>query len=148
MNDVVAQASHKARQLIEEGKSDAVSGFLKIGAGFNLVVQHKLHRAENMTLAQYISTTGMSWAKAHQAMKVASTFGHLQVEGILHTRLIELSPLRLDEPGKAEAISAARELGPRDFERFVAEKKGRKIPEDCDHAEQVTICSKCRARLK
>jgi hypothetical protein len=81
-------------------------------------------------------------------MKVHSTFGHLDVHGILHTRLIELSPLRLDEPQKAEAISAARELGPRDFERFVAEKKGAKLAEVCEHTETVKICKACHARIE
>ena len=142
-----AAALDRARTLINEGKEDAVSGFMKIGAGFNLVSQFKLHRLSGQTFAQYIAETGMSWAKAHQAMRVHSIFGHLQVEGILHSRLIELSPLKLDEPGKAEAISAARELGPRDFDRFIAEKKGRPIPADCPHNEKVTICVKCRAKI-
>jgi len=144
---VQSEASHRARTLIEEGKADAVAGFIKIGAGFNLVAEHRLHRLEGKTFAEYISETGMSWAKAHQAMKVHATFGHLDVHGILHTRMIELSPLKLTEPQKAEAISAARELGPRDFERFVAEKRGKIIAEVCDHSELVTICKKCNARM-
>ena len=144
---VLSEASHKARELIEEGKNDAVGGFIKIGAGFNLVAENRLHRLEGLTFQQYIAQTGMSWAKAHQAMRVHSLYGHLDVHGILHTRLIELSPIRMDEVQKAEAISAARELGPRDFERFVAEKKGKTVPAECDHSEQVVICKKCNARL-
>ena len=144
---IQSEALQRARLLIEDGKQDAVSGFMKIGAGFSLVAEAKLHRLCNMTFAQYIAETGMSWAKAHQSMRCWKEYGHLQVEGILHSRLIELSPLKMTEVQKAEALSAARELGPRDFERFVAEKKGRKPPDICEHKNLVTICQDCRAKM-
>jgi hypothetical protein len=144
---IQSEASHRARTLIDEGKNDAVGGFIKIGAGFNLVAEHRLHRLENKTFAEYIAETGMSWAKAHQAMKVHAVYGHMDVHGILHSRLIELSPISMTEVQKAEAISAARELGPRDFERFIAEKKGKTVPALCEHKNLVTICSDCRAKM-
>lgn len=144
---VLSEVADKARRLIEDGKEDAVTGFMKIGMGFNLIAEHKIHRLSGQTFAEYIAETGMSWAKAHQAMRVASIFGHLDVHGVLHSRLIELSPLKLSEPAKAEAISAARELGPRDFEAFVAQKKGRTPVEQCEHKNLVTICSDCRQKM-
>ena len=143
--ELVSEASNKARQLIEEGKQDAVSGFMKIGAGFALVAEHKLHKQENMTMAQYIASTGMSWAKAHQAMSVYKKFGHLNTKGILHSRLIALSSVKMDDP--QAVVDQARELGPRDFERFIAEKKGKPLPEICPHEKTVTICEVCRAKV-
>ena len=80
-------------------------------------------------------------------MRVHALYGHLPVTGILHSRLIELTSIRLDETQKEEAISAARELGPRDFHRFICEKIGVKLPELCEHKTQVTICSDCRRKL-
>ena len=149
MNDIMqSDASDRARRLIEEGKADAVSGFMKIGAGFCLVVEGKLHRLSGQTLAQYIAETGMSWAKAHQAISVYRRFGNMDAKGILHSRLIELSPIKMDDAEKELALVKAKELGPRDFERFVAEKKGKTLPELCPHEKTVTICEKCRVRIK
>jgi hypothetical protein len=149
-NEVIQQseASDRARRLIAEGKEDAVAGFMKIGAGFALVVEFKLHRLENLTLAQYIAGTGMSWAKAHQALSVFRKFGHMDTKGVLHSRLIEMTSLKFDDAQREEAVEKARLLGPRDFERFVAEKKGKPIPSECEHKELVTICSICRQRVK
>jgi hypothetical protein len=56
--------------------------------------------------------------------------------------------VKLDEDKKQEALDQAKVLGARDFERFVAEKKGKTLPENCLHENQVTICAKCRTRLK
>lgn len=142
-----SEVEYRARKLIMDGKSDAVSGFMKIGAGFALVVEFKLHRLQKQTLAQYIAETGMSWAKAHQAMSCWRRFGNMDTRGILHSRLIELSPIRMTDEEKELALVKAKELGPRDFERFVAEKKGKTLPEVCPHLKQVTICTKCRAKL-
>lgn len=150
MNEVITQseAVDKARRLIAEGKEDAVAGFMKIGAGFALVVEFKLHKLQKQTLAQYIAETGMSWAKAHQAMSCWRRFGDMDTRGILHSRLIELSPIKMDDAEKEIALLKAKELGPRDFERFVAEKKGKTLPDECLHGETVTICKICRTRLK
>ena len=149
-NEVITQseAIDRARTLIAEGKEDAVAGFMKIGAGFALVVEFKLHKLQKQTLAQYIAETGMSWAKAHQAISVWRRFGNMDTRGILHSRLIELSPIKMDDAEKELALVKAKELGPRDFERFVAEKKGKAIPSECLHGETVTICKICRTRLK
>lgn len=148
MNELAqSEALDKARRLIDEGKSDAVAGFMKIGAGLCLVSEFKLHRLENLSLAKYIVGTGMSVAKGNQAMSVFRRFGHLNTKGVLHSRLIDMSSLKLTEEQKEDAVEKARVLGPRDFERFVLEKKGRPLPEQCEHLERVTICTKCRARL-
>lgn len=145
--ELVSEASNRARQLINEGKQDAVSGFMKIGAGFCLVAEHKLNRLENLTMAQYIASTGMSYAKAHQAMSVFKKFGHLNTTGILHSRLIALSSVKMEDDKKQEVIDQVRDLGPRDFDRYLAEKKGKAIPAECKHEEQVTICKICNTRL-
>jgi hypothetical protein len=149
MNEVIqkSEAADRARRLIAEGKADAVAGFMKIGAGFNLVSEFKLHRLTQQTFAQYIAETGMSWAKAHQAMSVHKKFSHLNVEGVLHSRLIDMTSLKLTDEQKEEAVEKARVLGPRDFQRFVLEKKGRALPEQCPHHKTVTICEVCRARI-
>ena len=144
---VLSEASHKARQLIQDGKNAASGGFLMIGAGLCLVSDNKLHKLEGRTFDQYIAEAGFSHAGAYQMMQVFRKFGHLDVKGILHTRLISMTSIPMDEPAKAEAISAARELGPRDFEIFVATKKGKTPPSQCEHAELITICKKCNARI-
>lgn len=148
MNDLtLSEASDKARKLIAEGKEDAVTGFMKIGAGFALVSDFKLHKLENMTFKDYIVATGMSVAKGNQALSVYRKFGHLDTKGVLHSRLIELTSVRMDDAQKVEAVEQAKLLGPRDFERFVAEKKGKPLPENCTHENQVTICTVCRKKL-
>ena len=144
---VLSEASHKARQLIQEGKNAASGGFLMIGAGLCLVSDNKLHKLEGRTYDQYIAEAGFSHAGAYQMMQVFRKFGHLDVKGILHTRLISMTSIPMSEEEKVLALSEARERGPRDFERFVAEKKGRTIPEACPHTKTVTICESCRQKL-
>ena len=143
-----AEALNRARQLIDEGKDNGSEGFLKIGAGLALVSDFGLHKLENLSLAKYIVATGMSVAKGNQALSCYRRFGHLDTKGVLHTRLITLASIKFEnDDGKQAAIDEAKILGARDFERFVAEKKGREIPSECAHENQVTICTKCRARI-
>lgn len=149
MNEVEdkAVALDKARTLIEEGKASGSEGFLKIGAGLALVSDFGLHKLENLSLAKYIVATGMSVAKGNQALSCFRRFGHLDTKGVLHTRLITLASIKMDDAQKQEAIDQAKVLGARDFERFVAEKKGRPLQEECLHENQVTICCHCRKKL-
>jgi hypothetical protein len=72
----------------------------------------------------------------------------LDTKGVLHTRLISLAYIKFaDDVAKQAAVDEAKVLGARDFERFVADKKGRPMQEECLHENQVTICCHCRKKL-
>lgn len=153
MNQLSANRLAEIVAIIQQAQTGIATQCMRIGALLTEVKDQELYRLwdDQMTFENFCEDIKISRTVAYQCMAALRYFGHTDTKGIPFDRLVQLLPLKLEDPEKAsEWVEKAKDLparGFRDEVRSARGKPGEAPIDECSHVHVKHVCADCGCQI-